>query len=388
MDNYLLKQIDGRLIEEWNARTGDSCVGPSDLISSLKSKPVSRKFETGGEDADAKGKFCFFTSGTSGQETFFQMDPRKLFGKYSKGLGTMYEELFNIVDHRLDTAIVAFPLDGSPLGLKHVFALLELGVNVFPAGNRNLDFTPAMVAKTIEKFQVQVVVSRPLEVEIYARIADHFGYNLDSVMAILMTGEVVGIERLKRISRRFPNAIVRSVYGLTEINSGLFSCEEGNYHFKRNGQTLIEVEKIAGRKNGRIYYTVLRPDLQAIRYNTRDLGHIVENCACSKGGSALCVKGRDSDELAPDYFLMDLSDTLRKLGYDHNLFADVEDTGIYRVIVRSDPLIDAGVLSELSEKLPNICIVNPHLKIDLDYVPRTKSCTLHQGVSKYEFPNN
>lgn len=387
MDHYLLGQIDARLIEAWNRRTGETCATPSEVLRALRATPVSRSFHDATVDAPG-GRLCFFTSGTSGQETFFRMSADKLFGKYSQGLGEVYQELFNIVDHRLDTAVVAFPLDGSPLGMKHVFAFLELGVDVFPAGNRNLDFTPLMVARTIDRFQVQVVVSRPLEVEIYARIAAHCGYNLESVMAILMTGEVVGTERLKRIGQAFPNAIVRSVYGLTEINSGLFSCESGNYHFRRNGQTLVEVEARMHRENGRIHYTVLRPDFHAIRYNTRDLGHIVPACSCSQGGSALCVKGRDSDEIAPDWFLADLSDHLRALGYDLNIFADMDDSGGYRIILRTDPLLSAQDSAWLKVRLPKISIVNPHLDLDLDYVPRTKSCTLHRGVSKYEYPHH
>lgn len=385
MDNYLLNQVDENFIQAWNTNFGTYFTKREEVIEDLMTKDSTRLIISENENVDG-GKMCFYTSGTSGHETFFQMMPDRLFGKYADGLGLMYEELFNVTNHELKTAVCSFPLVGSPLGLKHLFALLKLGVNVFPAGNRNFDFKPQQVVDCIKKKDVDMIISRAPEVELYGRIARKNNVDTDGVMAILMTGEVVGRQRLNNLKTLFPNAIIRSVYGLTEINSGLFSCECGNYHFKRNGQTVVDLQP---RKNSRysdIFFTVIRPDLKTIRYQTRDIGYIVKECQCSQGGASLCIKGRNSDEIAPDFFLVDLSELLFEKGYEHNIYADITESGEYHVIIKSSKLIEKSDMEELTERLPNIKISNYLYDDDDSYIIRTKSCTLHQGVGKYEIP--
>ena len=387
MDNYILNQMNEVFIQSWNEYYGTSFTTKQEVYKSLKEKDITRMIKSDVKvENEESGQLCFYTSGTSGHETFFKMKPEFLFGKYAKGLGQMYEELFNVTNHGLKTAICSFPIVGSPLGLKHLFALLELGVDVFPAGNRNFDFTPQQIVSAIEKKDVDMIISRAPEVELYGRIAKKRGVDTENVMAILMTGEVVGQNRIKHIEELFPNAIIRSVYGLTEINSGLFSCECGNYHFKRNGQTVVDLEQRKNSKYSDIYFTVLRPDIQTVRYSTRDVGTVVNDCSCSQGGAALNIKGRNSDEVAHDFFLLDLSELLFDKGYEHNVFADITPEGEYHIIIKSSELISDEDMQEIKSLVPTMKISN-YLYDDADgYIIRTKSCTLHRGVGKYEIP--
>jgi|GEM_PF-6858819 len=386
MDNYLLNQINETFIENWNNHFSTHIKTKAEMIEQLRRQPPTRKIDRELK-LSSKGNLCFFTSGTSGQETFFQMNPETLFGKFAVGLGQMYEELFNVSNHNIASAILAFPMDGSPLGLKHLFALLELGVDVYPGGNRNLDFTPQQVVNLVHKKEIEMLVSRPLEVGVYGRLAKKWNLDMSSVMAILMTGEVIGKRRLKMLGEYFPNAEIKSVYGLTEINAGLFACECGNYHFRTNGQTVVDLEQRDNSIYSSIYFTIIRPELNAIRYNTRDVGHIVENCPCSQGGHALCVKGRDSDEIARDFFILDFSERLYEYGYEHNVFGDITRDGKYHLIVKSMELIEEKVLDQLKAELPNVVISNYLFGNEDNYIPKTKSCTLHRGVEKYEVPN-
>ncbi|MGE5370371.1 MAG: hypothetical protein ACM3QZ_00145 [Solirubrobacterales bacterium] len=387
MDSYLLNQVNDVFIENWNKYFSKDIRTKEELVEDLRKQPPTRMIEPNLDLSD-KGNLCFFTSGTSGQETFFQMKPESLFGKYAFGLGQMYEELFNVTNHNLRSAILAFPLTGSPLGLKHLFALLDLGVDVYPGGNRNFDFTPQNVVNLVDKREIEMIISRPLEVEVYSRLANKWNLDMSSVMAILLTGEVVGQRRLQQLSEAFPNAEIKSVYGLTEINAGLFACECGNYHFRNNGQTLVDLVERENSIYSNIYYSVIRPELTAIRYNTRDVGRLIENCPCHQGGHAMNVKGRDSDEVAKDFFLMDVSEKLFEHGYEHNLFADITQDGQYHIIIKSSAFVDKSLLNELQSQLPHVVLSNYLFGNEDNYVPRTKSCTLHRGVGKYEIPNH
>jgi phenylacetate-coenzyme A ligase PaaK-like adenylate-forming protein len=383
MDNYLLKQIDQRFVDNWNSHY-NSDDNEDSILEKIKNTSPTRLIHSEPLTLSRNGHLCFFTSGTSGQETYFEMGLNSLEGIYAKGLASMYEKLFSISAHRIKSAILAFPMTGSPLGLKHLFSLLELGVDVYPAGNRNLDFKPNQVVDVISKKKIELLVSRPLEVELYARIAEEKEIKLDSVMGILLTGEVVTKKRLDFIKMKYPNAHVHAVYGLTEINSGLFSCECGNYHFQRNGQTIVELEPSGGNNVNDVYFTVLRPDLSVIRYHTRDKASYIHSCECGSESEAMMIRGRDSDEIAEGYFISDFSDNLLKHNIEHNVFADITPKGEYKLIIKSKGKISEDYLEHLRQSYKHLVIEAKEFDDCQQYIPLIKSCTLHSGASNYE----
>lgn len=374
MDNYLLDQINDNFINNWNDKFGTHLSEKEKIIEELKKIIPSTEiiFTTKKEG----GNFYFFTSGTTGKPKEFVMDPSSLF---EAGLSTMYEKLFHILSHKLRKAIIAFPMAGCPMGLKHSFALINLGVDVYPAGARNYNFTPEQIVDVIHEKEIEILVCRPLEAGLYARIAEKTHKSLESVMAVLLSGEIIREARLKFLMNKYPNAIIRSVYGLTEINSGVFSCENGHYHFINNGQTIVELLPTENPKLYEILFTVLRPELSAIRYKTNDVAEYIKNCDCSLQSPAFKIRGRFSDQIADNYFISDISESLYNDGIEHEIFAS-KNGDIFNILLKTKKKYDDNYFSYWKNKHSNIQFQNELLETDY-YIPRTKSTTVDRFQS-------
>jgi phenylacetate-coenzyme A ligase PaaK-like adenylate-forming protein len=370
LDRYLLSQITPALIQAWRQGEFGSAADGAALLAELDRYPARRDIAF---DTSVKGGFRFYTSGTTGQPQAFPVTRDSLL---HTGLAAKLNELFNIVNHGFRRAVVALPMASNPMGMKYCFALESLGLQTIAAGVRTHNFTPMRVLNALMEDAVDFLVARPLEAEMYARLAHHrYGQTLDDVMGLLVTGEVVSPARLDALQAMYPNARVRSVYGLTELNSGLFSCSKGAYHFIPNGQTLIELQGNDICSRARVLFTVVRQDTRVVRYETGDIGRLVPHCRCEQGGTALLLRGRSADEVAPDLFLAELSDALRKEIGVHNVFATQRDRHV-RILVKSSEATPSTTVRTLMDQHPHLDIqVIPYANDD-QCLPLSKSCTV------------
>lgn len=377
MDRYLLSQITPAFIQAWRQGGLGSAEDGATLLAELDEYTATRDIVF---DTSVKGGFRFYTSGTTGRPQAFPVTRDSLL---HAGLATKLNEVFNIVNHGLRRVLVALPMASNPMGMKYCFALESLGLETIAAGVRTHNFAPVRVLNALMEDSVDFLVARPLEAELYARLARHrYGQSLDDVMGLLVTGEVVSPTRLDALQGMYPNARVRSVYGLTELNSGLFSCSKGAYHFIPNGQTLVELRGDDICSRAQILFTVLRQDTRVVRYQTGDIGRLVPRCRCEQEGPALMLRGRSVDEIAPDLFLAELSDALHKEIGLHNLFATRRD-GRIRVLVKANGSERSTTAQTLMDKHPHLDIqVSPYANDD-QCLPLSKSCTVaidHGGI--------
>ena len=380
MDRYLLNQIDERAVRNWNQFVGQTVASPAELISQLRARPESREIRY--SDAVESGHLVFYTSGTTGSTRSFRVSRASLL---HPGLSQKLDQLYSVRNHRLRNGLVALPMAGNPMGMKYCFALEGLGLDVIPAGVHTHNFALSRVVDVLIEQRVEFLVARALEAELYARVANtRTGRPLEDVLALLVTGEVVGPSRLRRLEALYPNAVIRSVYGLTELNSGLFSCSRGCYHFANNGQTIVELVGSSIEERANIAFTVLRPELQCIRYDTRDVGQFVRNCECEHGGCAFTVIGRAHDEIVPGLFLSDISERLSEEIGPHNLFASRSGTG-FKILVKAETEVQPDFLRELTELHRSLEIVTRRYQDTGSVMPLAKSCTVsHSLEDAYE----
>jgi len=376
LDSYLLRQINTELISRWRSAGCGFATDAASLISELRGHPATRLVRYVSTDASV-GCFRFYTSGSSGERKAFPMSREALL---HRGLAEKLDAVFQLTEHKFKSAAVALPMASNPMGMKYCFALTALGLNTIPAGVHTHNFSPTRVVETLLGESTEFLVCRPLEAELYGRYANlHHRTSLEDVLGLLVTGEVCTPARFAALAAYYPNADVRSVYGLTELNAGLFSCKFGHYHFAANGQTLIEVVGESPEQRGDIRFTVLRPDTHVIRYATGDIGRLVARCPCGEHGPALAVRGRATDEIADDVFLADFSDGLFPLVGPHNVFACRKD-GRLLISVKStkpiSPLAAAQLRARFADAVLSFdCYVN-----DPRYMPLMKSCTvLHEA---------
>lgn len=370
MDRYLLSQITPAFVQTWRQAGCGVATDERSLIAELEQCPATRDIAF---DASAKGGFRFYTSGTTGTPRAFPVSRASLL---HTGLADRLNTLFNIVNHGMRRALIALPMASNPMGMKYCFALESLGLQTIAAGVRTHNFAPARVLETLINETVDFLVARPLEAELYGRLAvSRYGQSLDDVMGLLVSGEVTSPARLHALRLFYPNAIVLSVYGLTELNSGLFSCRQGAYHFIANGQTLVELHGDDIRARADVLFTVLRPELRVIRYRTGDVGRLITRCRCEQPGPALLLRGRSTDEIAPNFFLSEFSDALHSEIGPHNVFATRHGERIH-VLVKAPNAHASSAVQAMIDQYPHLDIrISPYTNSGQS-MPLGKSCTV------------
>lgn len=370
MDRYLLNQVTPAVLQSWREAGYGFAVDGQTLINEIAQHQPTRDITY---SAGSGGSFRFYTSGSTGAPKAFPVSRENLL---HTGLAEKLNAVFSIVNHGLRSALVALPLASNPMGMKYCFALENLGLQTIPAGVHTHNFSPMRVVHALLEGGVEFLVARPLEAELYGRLAQSlWGKKFDDILGVLVTGEVFSPARMAALQTLYPNAVIRSVYGLTELNSGLFSCSNGAYHFVANGQTLIELDGPDKEKRADVYFTVLRPDTQVIRYRTGDVGRLIPQCRCEQRGPALRLRGRLGDEIAPDIFLAELSDTLfTEIGV-HNIFATRQGERVAILIKAANPS-HSPVLQTLAANHPHVDITISAYADDGKCMPLSKSCTV------------
>lgn len=77
-------------------------------------------------------------------------------------------------------------------------------------------FFPNLVAHQIEKYQATVLPCVPLLVQLFYLSAKKYEYCFSSIRMVTNTGENLSINHIHKIKKLFPNAVIFSMYGLTE----------------------------------------------------------------------------------------------------------------------------------------------------------------------------
>jgi len=222
----------------------------------------------------------------------------------SNELGRFFDHWLGLRSGKIRTAVVALPYEMNPMGLKFHQALVSCGVRVIPAGVRTVLCPPARLIGLIHRLKANLLIGRPLEVMRYAEGMSILGLDSRacSIEKIVVTGEVLSINKIKRISELYGGAEVYSTYGMTEIDNGLVSCSQHSYHLSESRNLLIEViardgqAAALGRVGEVIASSLETLPIPLLRYRTGDLACVGVNCGCGNEMPFLQIVGRIVDE--------------------------------------------------------------------------------------------
>jgi len=245
----------------------------------------------------------FETSGTSGNP--FSVIP-DLGEERSIHFASFMDEWLSLDHQKPHCAVIALPFEMNPIGLKYFMALKHLGIMAIPVGVKTHLCPTSKVLDIFERLQPELLIARPLETLRYAEamIANGVNPETSSINKIIMTGEIVSKSKFKRISRLYGGIDVRSVYGLTEVDSGgLVSCSRYQYHLPTDPYLMVELLKdnfsTPVENEGELGNIVLTNTHQnympLFRYKTGDFGRLQGACGCEFDTPVVNVMGRQSD---------------------------------------------------------------------------------------------
>lgn len=275
----------------------------------------------------------FETTGSTGNPLSVLPDMSMI--KASK-FGEFINYWMNLQNDKINLAIVALPYEMNPMGLKYHYSLVSQGVTVIPASVRTTLCPPRKVIKLIKDLRPQLLVGRPLEIMRYAEAMEYMGMSADccSIRKIFLTGETMSDAKWKRINNLYGGIDIYSTYGLTELDTGLISCEEHNYHLPNASNIIVEVVDEYGNdvqegEMGNIIMTNLEKNFSPlIRYKTGDCGKYYKQCSCGMNTPYIKIYGRKVDEYEIDgvrVFPLDIEQILlesEELGCEYQLVVD------------------------------------------------------------------
>lgn len=249
------------------------------------------------EDVDA----YFETSGSTGNP--LSVIPDMSYEKVAQ-FGEFLDFWMKLKNDRVYLAIVALPYEMNPMGLKYHISLISQNVTVIPTSVRTTLCPPKKMIRLINDLKPQLIVGRPLEIMRYAEgmKAMNIDSEMSSIRKIFVTGETMSDAKWKRIDDLYGGVDIYSTYGLTELDTGLVSCEQHRYHLPNSTNILVEVLDDSGNmvdegEKGHVVITNLEQNYSPlIRYRTGDVACYQSRCTCGMNTPYLKLFGRELDK--------------------------------------------------------------------------------------------
>lgn len=258
-------------------------VSPFDLLASRDSRPAA----------------YYESSGTTGEPVVGFPD---LSEAKAKSFGRFLDSWMGLSNARIQLAMVALAYEMNPTGIRFQLALPHAGITVIPCGVRSTLCSPEKTVELIDRLRPGALFSRPYELLRFADSMMAMGINPSdsSLTKLFFLGEVMSRAKRKRIQELWGDADIYGHYGLTEIDTGLHTCELGHYHEPSNPFVIMELVdgppellELGGWREA--VFTVTRnASAPLIRYKTADLMRPVK-CSCSHPTPAYEILGRISD---------------------------------------------------------------------------------------------
>lgn len=275
-------------------------------LDDIRAIPLTEKVELQGKASYLRDGYrptgYFESSGTTGAPLVgypdLSFDKALAFGKF-------LDEWMGLKTAHVDLAVVALGYEMSPVGMRFQQALQAIGITVVPLGVRSTMCTPMRSVDIILRTEPQAIFSRPWELLRYGDVIQETAPEALDMQKVFYLGEVMSRRKRERIKRLWNGADVHGHYGLTELDTGLQTCELGNYHEPETPfmhAELLDLDLGSGAPitapgmRGQLVISTLRDTAAPLlRYRTGDVASRT-SCSCGLRSPAYRIFGRVIDQ--------------------------------------------------------------------------------------------
>lgn len=274
-------------------------------LDELEELPLTdkRELQAGGRSYVRHGQrphAYFESSGTTGAPLAGYPD---LSFQKSISFGAHLDQWMGLKLARVELAAVALGFEMSPVGARFQQALQSIPVSVIPLGVRSTMCTPMRSVDVLLRTGPQAIFSRPLELLRYGDVIQDVAPHELDMQKVFFLGEVMSEGKCARIRRVWNDAHIYGHYGLTELDTGLQTCDLGNYHEPDTPFVHVELLRLADDspikrpgERGQLVVSTLRNSVAPLlRYKTADVAQRV-SCGCGLYSPAYRIFGRIVDE--------------------------------------------------------------------------------------------
>jgi len=244
----------------------------------------------------------FESSGTTGMPTSGFPD---LSQDKARSFAEFLDHWMSLRNDQIRRALVSLAYEMNPTGIRFQMALPYAGVTVIPCGVRSTICPPEKILSLIQDLTPDAIFGRPFEVLRMADALRQSGVGPEDTLVrkIFVLGEPISKRKWQRIRAAWDDADLYAHYGLTEVDTGLHSCEFGFYHvpaspfahFALVDSDLRPIQQDGIR--GEMVISVLKKaHAPLINYRTGDLAVRPEGrCPCGSPHERFDILGRQTD---------------------------------------------------------------------------------------------
>lgn len=252
---------------------------------------------------------------------------------------------------------------------------------LFPYGIGGTRFE--QVASAFVEFSPGVVITTPsgaIDIEEAWRRSGCFEEAARSVRALLLIGAPATAGMRLRLERSWRANAYIAAYGSTELGTIACGCEDGRLHVladRHHLETRADgvVGPLEGGTTGELIATPLLSEATVlVRYATGDVVSAVP-CACSVGGMAIVISGRDDD------FILAGDRVIGPEEVEHAVFVQGRG-GDYLLEVNEDCRLVGVQVLPMSDLDVDLGAISDALGADAHLVDRLPSLTRAGGVIK------